>query len=788
MRESIAIGFLALLMTAGAPVHAQETEDYSRLFAHVRAYYQGGDYNRAEQALLDIVDENPDNARAHYLLSRLYFDSPLKDLSRSSDELNRALEIEPDNVQYMVARLQFLQRDATNFIVERIRDAKRRTLAHEILEIDSTNSVAHEVLGVTYIHDFWRYRNAVSMPFFDFRGSTGTGSSYLTEQTQDYVEPDVGNTGAPAGPEMRPDLEGSNMDFQPADIFVADRFDLEAMRQQGVMVLDLSGRADYAYNRAIEHLETALKYDPRRRTVYDHLMEIYVLHEEPQKALDMLGSMYVQYPEDPELWLYLGYAHYRSHNLDAASESFETAFEYLEPGEYEAYHSLDLLLVGEQEELYHEDPAGYAERYWTSKDPRYLTGHNERKLEHYARLVYADLLYGAPDISKRGWETQRGRILIRYGVPPVDVMFTMEQYSGGLGPTEGGGASWSNFLMGGNVINVWDYGDFRFVFEDPFRNREFRLYSPSATDIASGAALPFQNDYVLLAKATFREVPDRYEYEAPGRAVDLPYLVNTFRGADGQTLVYVHYGVPITETVEPGGVLGVTLNVGTFLIGPNRNILASDESTVYGLRQSQMASFEDVTLWTATRRMTVRPGDHELSMEFEAGDGSAVGEQRREITAPDYSTDELLISDMLLAYGIEVTPDGEPLSAGAFVREGLSIRPAPWSVFSNEQPIYIYFEAYNLQRDASGQTQYEVEAILVPKDESPGIVKFFKGLFGDERGVSVQYDGTGTTPDASQYLILDAEDREPGLYTLAVQVRDTNTGETARTERDLYLE
>ena len=782
-----AVTLVILVLLAVMPAVAQEEAD---LFAQVRGYYQGEAYDKAEEALGRIIAEHPENAQAHYLLSRLYFNSPLQDIDRAARELHRALELDPDNVQYMVARLQFLRREAGNFVIERIRDMKRRRLAHEILALDSTNAVAHEELGITYIHDFWRYRNAMSLPFVNQR-SPARVSHDGRPPADDAQELRAGTDPQQSG-SRRIDLssgrEVASVELPaPGEIFVTDDYDLEHMRRQGVMVQDLSSRGEYAYDQAVEHLEKALKYDPRRRSVYDHLMQIHVLRETPATALEMLRSMYVQFPEDPALWLYLGYAHFRTHNLEAAAESFRQAFEHMEPAAYEAYHALDILLPDEESQQYSEDPAAYAERYWTSKDPRYLTPHNERRLEHYARMVYADLLYAAPDIDKRGWETQRGRILVRYGVPPVDVVL-MKSGTSNLSDDAPVGASDAAQGGLGNTLNIWDYGDFKFVFEDPFRNGEYRLYSPSATDIAEGQTLPFENDYVLKAKETFREVPERYDYEPPGREVDLPYLVNTFKGEDGKTDVYVHYGVPIADAAPEGETVGVTMKVGTFLIGEDRHILAEQKNTIYGLRPAKIQRFRDVRLWTDTKMMRARPGEHELSMEFEASGGSAVGVQRRDITVPSYESGDLAISNVLLAYGIESTPDGKPRSAGEIARNGLSIRPAPWSVFSSDQPIYIYFELYNLQTGEAGQTRYDVEALLVPKDKSTGIVKFFENMFGGQEGVSVQYEGTGTAPDASQYLILDAQGREPGLYTLVVQIHDTLTGQTAQTKRDLYLE
>ena len=66
-----------------------------------------------------------------------------------------------------------------------------------------------------------------------------------------------------------------------------------------------------------------------------------------------------------------------------------------------------------------------------------------------------------------------------------------------------------------NAYNIWDYGDFRFVFEDPFRNGEYRMFSPSA-EAMSQQVNSFLNDYVTITKEVIRETPQTYDYEAPG--------------------------------------------------------------------------------------------------------------------------------------------------------------------------------------------------------------------------------------------------------------------------------
>jgi len=174
-------------------------------------------------------------------------------------------------------------------------------------------------------------------------------------------------------------------------------------------------------------------------------------------------------------------------------------------------------------------------------------------------------------------------------------------------------------------------------------------------------------------------------------------------------------------------------------------------------------------------------------MEFETAGGGTVAVQRREVDIPDFSGDALNVSDVMLAYRIEESLD-EELSDGDIVRRGLSISPAPWSVFSSNQPIYLYFEIYGLQHSQQGQTAYEMEAMLSPRDRSKGLTKFVKNIFGGTEGVSVRLPGSGTSTDEGHYLILDAANQETGLYTLTLRVTDTISGKTVEREQDLLLE
>ena len=807
--------FLVALLTLGLTyvVVAQSTSDP---LEEGKQAFREERYADAAQIFERIAEDDPSNAEAHFLIARVYFETPLYSNKKAKKAIERALDLEPENVEYLVARLQQLRTESWNFISERIKEAKRIETSREILKLDPDNAFAHEELGTVNIRDFWRYRNAIMLPTLNYGHSGGTrrnesartssGATIEEDLALDNLLDDV-EVGAPFSPVAGPD-----------QVFLADRFDVETLRDQGVPILDLSARAQRAYERAIGHLKKALEVDPRRRSVYDLMMQIFALKGEYEDALTMLDEMYHFFPEDADLWQYLGLTHYQLGNMDAADRSFATAFEYMDPDEIYAYQRLDFILPDDEKKRYEEDPVTYAARFWTSKDPRYLTPYNERKLEHYFRLTYADLLYGSSDLDLRGWDTQRGHILVRYGPPRSDVVIipqedgvfsARETLAGAIFSTVNGtdeqGNPVTQFDISGtqsfgtifstaaaafeemNAYNIWEYGPFRFVFEDPFRNGEYRLYSPPASDI-SNQVISWQNDYEIRSKETFRKIPETYEYKAPGRQVELPYLVTAFKGEGGKTDLYVHYGVPITEYDPTQPMIEITANTGMFLISDSRDILVERRRTIYGLPTNQIVEFEEQNLWVDTQQMQAPPGEHEVSVEFETVSGSTVAVQRRAISVPDFSGDQLAISDIMLAYRIEEVFDDKPLGANEIVRNGLSILPAPWSVYATDWPIYLYFETYNLERGPDGQTDYNVEIVLAPKETAKGISKLFKAIVGGEKGVAVSYHGNGSLIDEGLYQILDASEQEMGLYTLVLRVRDNIAKKSVESQQDLFLE
>ena len=780
-----------------------------------RQAFREGRYEDAAEIFGQVARENPQLAEAHFLLSRVYFETPLYDEGRARRTLERALEIEPENVEYLVARLEQYRVKSWGLLGDRLREARRLETARKILKVDPSNAHAHEELGRVYIRDFWRYRNAIMLPSVSY-GYAGSGRE---SDAPNYEDPGEASFDDYLDGSVASDLNNYPV-INPNEVFLGDQFDIKTLRAQGVDVLDLSRRAERAYQRAIAHLEKALEVDPRRRSVYDEMMQIYVLKGEYEDAMNTLDLMYRFYPEDSDLWRYLGVANYRMGNMDAANRSFETAFGFMDGDERRAYEDLGLFLTRDEKKLEAADSVAYRARYWASQDPRFLTSYNERRLEHYFRLTYADLLYSSTGLDLRGWETERGQILIRYGPPISDIVLhpqedgifsarqavvgamvnsvtsAADDSTSGAPMTIDGTQSFGNVYSTArqafeemNAYNIWEYGDFRFVFEDPFRNGEYRMYSPSAEDMATRVN-SFENDYIRITKEIIRETPQRYEYEAPGRQIELPFLVSSFKGDGQQTEMFVNYGIPLESTYDPSAeMIEVNASAGTFLINDQREVLVERTRNIYGLPTNQVMSFAEQYLWVDTQQMRVPSGTHELSVEFETASGQTVAVQRREITVPEYDQPGVILSDIMLAYSVEHAESGRPGGAAEIVRRDWSILPAPWSVYSAEWPIYLYFEIYGLALSAQGNTDYDVEITLEPKNTDRGVRRLVRGIFGrDREGVSVSYNGSGSQTEEYLYQILDASDQETGLYTLTLVVRDNATGKESERVQDLFLE
>ncbi len=513
-------------------------------------------------------------------------------------------------------------------------------------------------------------------------------------------------------------------------------------RTSGSWLMDdeggLRGSTSKALRRAFELLERALTAERGRASAHRLALRIRADLRDWGGLLDAAGRMADARFDDPDAWLAVGLGRFHLHDVAGADRAFDRALGLMPPEERTPFERLAGLLPPNATET------PDAEAFWRGEDPRLLTPHNERRLEHLARLALADLLYREP--GRRGWNTDRGRLVVRYGPP---------RYS----------LTWLSLVDGRYSQAVYD--DFAVLLHDPEMTGHY--------DFASSAE---GEDEATRMRSRFTREPVRSTYAPPGRTV-FPFTAYAFRGEDGRTDLYVRYGLP-TERYEGR----LALRAGAFLLDSTAALAAEAHVKHERLNPNALEPLNDGMLWTDGLALSAAPGAYRLSVEWEQGGTGKVGYERQDVALPAFGSG-LALSSLVPATMVEEAAPGDAASAGVFVRNGLVVRPAPWAVFVRNQPVYLYVEAYGLARDADGRTRYAVEVVLQAKDRR----SFADRLLGRRaEATSVEFETGGTATTATEYVLLDVADEPPGPYTVTLRLTDRVSGQTAERATDLLLD
>ena len=155
-----------------------------------------------------------------------------------------------------------------------------------------------------------------------------------------------------------------------------------------------------------------------------------------------------------------------------------------------------------------------------------------------------------------------------------------------------------------------------------------------------------------------------------------------------------------------------------------------------------------------------------------------------------FDTDHLDMSDPLLAANIE--PDS---SVSIYDFENLKIIPNLFGRFSAHEPLFVYFEVYNLKKFADGESHCNVEIILGPVQNQTGsLAKFASGvgsIFGftatRQSEVSITNEYFGDSDTQHIYNAFKLTRAKPGDYKLKVRITDMNDNVTVEKETTLNI-
>lgn len=506
--------------------------------------------------------------------------------------------------------------------------------------------------------------------------------------------------------------------------------------------------------RMLDHFRRAVTADP---TLVDaavallgHLADAGEWAEYAGAAAGLIEAA----PDDPRGHLFAGLGLHRRGRSAEAADHFRAGVALLPGEERAAFGDLGVLLPAEvrvrYESMGEEDRRRSNLTILASKDPLYLTEVNERELEHYARVAWSELKFSVPATATRGWDTEIGRIFIRYGEP----VRTLQCCYGGQ--TDMSPVALARF-------QYWSYGPTgpNFYF--------WRFRTRRRAQIAETAS--------TLADQLVNVMPERYAPVNPTATHAVPVQVARFRGTRPDLVrLEIYASVPLDSL---GVTAGDTLDAGVFLFD-------AANAPVWRRVHAAPVSERGVGL---TYRVEVPPASFRFAVETrQSGPDTvprpaarATGGIVAEALGPGLAMSDLLVADVI-----------EPRVAGASTREQLTIAPSRGLAFRPLDPIHIYFEMYGLTVDEDGLATYEAELTVTEvSEERRGVLaRVFRGaadlLFGGDEGPStVRWERTAPVRDdrASDFLRIELPDLEPGLYAIAIAVTDRASGARATRER-----
>ena len=637
--------------------------------------------------------------------------------------LEKAIEINPDKLEYKINYGKLMIKQGFRY------NARRKF--NFVTDLDSTNTEAYLQLGILYKQEMEFFKNMFSgniVGFMDDNLYTYAGLGYGDSRSD-------GNYGLTQG------FVGKN-------------------EEERAKQIDFSRFSREDYKKALDAFSKVIELKPNNRDGLHNLSLLALEEDEYDEFINYQKKILEYFPDNKDAHLYLGYGYHKKRKDELAYAEYEKARKLMSGSEEFAFERIEHILPPDDLEKYKKmTPTTQMlsrERFWESKDPLFLTEYNERKLEHYNRVAYANLKYGVEKKDIPGWRTDRGKIYIRYGAPKKLVRLRPEMLA-------------QSAVL--ELAEIWYYDRFTFVFEDPYRTGNFKL----------GGRSRFRNvdiNFRELADYVYERMPDLYVPEFEGNTFAFDYYTASFRKDGELSLLEVYYAIPVNELgfKKNADTKTASVDKGIFFFDNNWSVMTQEKGKE---NISVKADIDTTNLYYIGKyQLDMMPGKYNVSIEFQEESFKNTGSARDIVGIDTFLFGDLNLSDIVLAHNIGISK-----KKSKFTRGDLEIIPNPKKVFSKNQPVHIYFEVYNLIVSPEQKTKYIIEykvSSLTKEKKSfvKGLFSNIGKLFGKKaeiRDIITSYEYEGTSPIENVNFSVDMSGTQTGFYELTINVRDLNS-------------
>ena len=611
------------------------------------------DYDSAKDFLKKSVDEE-DTAPAEYQLAKVYrADTSHWMWNVSRQHIKKAIKLDPDNPEYHLF-YGLLAEDLYNKYAiefETIEDAIREY--QEVTKLDSTNVVAWERLAKIKADDFHEFNHSGNMGF--------------DTQIYNHLPPSLRQNG-----------------FLTSDSYLRDGRTLSRQLYELLAnpVVTFESTAKEDFDIAENSYLQAIKNNPSGPDAYLGLSSLYEDNEMQQKGINILKKLLVINPDNEKTHLNLGLLYYEVSKLDSSYLEYQKAISEMPYDEKEDFlvNSVKIILepiLGDKlNKMNKSQLEEIIKLYWNLRDPLNLTEYNERILEHYSRVAYANLRFGIPEQNIKGWQTDRGQIVIRYGLPKSRLMLRRDPPGGGLGSK-------------GVNTHMWKYNDKTFAFYSLPRMKNAILAEPGEAK--------YWDDSKQLSEDLKKTDPSDYtpKFEGPIFSIpNAPYQFKNFARTKFTDL-FVSYAIKPEIITDNKKDIPYKHSSGIFFFDSLFNKLGEFKNDIDYLNKKNKISIPDSgNLFVNTDELVARPDSGNLSFEIIRDKDKGVAAYHGKYKLRSFNSPSLDMSDIVLASKVDIDTEIN----GRINRKDYSILPNPTGIFSKDQDLYIYYEVYNLSK------------------------------------------------------------------------------------------
>ncbi len=732
---SLAIAVIAALSVVGpGSVVGQEVQEPPRPYQEALDYLSADDTAGALRKLVEANRNYPEFGLAWLKLGELLsaqageLEENYPQRKRAREALEEARRLMGDDPEVLVQYGLLLRRQQLKGDAERVLQRASRAADSEGASMSpEARAELHYTLGLIYESWWLDWKNLVRIPSSaEPVACSALQSSLVTDVTQ-----------------------GRNVSHWDASVICPERW---ADQLKGLM--HLGDLKDPERARMMEHFRIAFGSDSTYTDAAYRLLGHLAEGDEWEEYTDVAGALLGLQPDEARAHLFYGLGLHENGYEDQASPFFATAIDLLPEYDRLVFNDISPLLGESGRSIYYSaDSVGQADverLFFTSTDPMFLTAAEERRLEHYSRVAWAELMFGEPVTNNYGWDSERGKIWIRYGKPWV-------QYQ---------------CCYGGNLNNTGRISQGRYEYWGYSRNGPVFVF---ARQLTYRHAMMTTASKFVADEMTIRQ-PQLYRPAMITEIVDYPHQIARFRGSEpAYTRVEIYSGPPVALL---GIIPGTTIETGAFLFDISyrelwsRRLSVPVEGTPPGL----------------SYQIEVPAGKFyyglEARGELEEQQARALARARDSLVVAGFPTGQLNVSDILLADAIRAL--NQPPSK----RDDLRIWPSRSLVVRSGDPISVYFEVYGLQADGQGLAQYRVDFAVDDAENRNLVSRIASGITelfsrGDDQEPEVSWERVvAVEGDRSmEYLSVEVPDLDEGAYAVRVRIADLVSGEEAFAER-----